>query len=98
MKRKEVIVISATIANEHIYMIRLSQRLKAFRNMMRRARRKIINRSVSVIQDACGDYYYAKRKIHDIEEALKGKYNIIVVTPQAVNMLKKEGAKCGKKP
>jgi len=98
MIRKEVILIEASIANERTYKVKLSDKLKAMRKMARRARRIMTNRSARVLPGSLEDYYYAKRCIHHIENALRGKYNIIVVSNGALNMLKKEGAKREKKP
>jgi len=90
MKRKEVILINAGVGGKDLFKVKLSDRLKAMRNMARRARKRINNRSARDIQMAYADYYYAKRCIHHIENALRGKYNIMVVSKGALNVLKKE--------
>jgi len=93
MEKKEVILIDAFTPHGEIYKLKLSDSLKMMRNIAKRARRKMNNRNGTALPGSFDDYYYAKRCIQHIENALTGKYNIIVVSKTALNILKKEGVK-----
>jgi len=84
----EVIVLQEDYNEKDIVITKLSDRLKGYEYMIKRAKRTIALNNEYFCNEALEDYEYARTKIRNIERALKGKHNIIIVTEKTMNIIR----------